>query len=144
QERMELGEDGRTLAVTGEGTWSLLDDELVFTPAGGLEGDPTPIALTIGGDQGSRSLPAVFEATQLELEEIPLHGSAGESIATALETGVPGSGSVRLQLDGLPAGSTVVDDGSRVVVPDQGVWQLSADGSSLTHTPSGPGPGHQP
>src|SRR5699024_1249363 len=40
--------------------------------------------------------------------------------------------------------STVVDDGSRVVVPDQGVWQLSADGSSLTHTPSGPGPGHQP
>lgn len=145
-ELMEVGEDSRSLTVEGEGTWSLLHSDLVFTPLSGVEGPTTPIALTIGGHHDSRSLPAVFTPEVMELEEVAVHGSAGSSTSLALDEAVPAGGTVRLGLDGLPAGSTQVADGSRVLIPDpeQSVWQLSADSSTLTYTPSSASLGRQP
>lgn len=145
---MEVGEDSRSLTVDGEGTWSLLRSDLVFTPLSGVEGPSTPIALTIGGQHDSRSLPAVFTPEVLELEEVSVHGSAGSSTSLSLDEPIPSGGTVRLGLDGLPAGSTQVADGSRVIIPEpepeQSVWQLSADSSTLTYTPSSASLGRQP
>ncbi|WP_245822934.1 hypothetical protein [Brachybacterium avium] len=79
----------------------------------------------------------------LELEEITARGSAGEATSIDLPSSVPDQGSTRLELGDLPSGSTVLTDGSRALVPDQGAWQLAADGGTITHTPSGPGLGRQ-
>ncbi|GAA4522223.1 hypothetical protein GCM10023160_10310 [Brachybacterium paraconglomeratum] len=141
--QMALGEDSRSIVIVGEGTWSLLGDDLVFRPQTGADVPTTPIALTVGGLHDSRSLPVVLTPEALELEEVAAHGSAETPIRIDIEGSVPADGSVRLELAGLPAGSTVLSDGSRATVPDQGVWQLSADGTALTHTPSGIGIGRQ-
>lgn len=141
---MELGEDSLSIAVAGEGTWTLLGQELVFTPLTGVEGPTTPIALTVGSLHDSRSLPVVLTPELLELDEVDLHGSAGETTTVELPGDVPDDGTVRLELADLPAGSTVGIDGSRATVADQGTWQLSSDRRSLTHTPAGPDLGHQP
>lgn len=138
-----LGEDSRSIAVAGEGTWSLFGEDLVFTPLHGVEVPTLPIALTVGSVHDSRSLPVQLTPEILELEEIEAHGSAGEVTTIELAEDVPAKGSVRFELVGLPAGSTALSDGSRVTVPDQGVWQLSADGDSLAHTISSPGLGRQ-
>ena len=141
--RMQLGEDSRTIEVADEGTWTLLGDQLVFTPLVGAEGPFSPIAMTIGGDHDSRSLPVELAPEVLELEEISEHSSAGEAASIDLDMAVPEGGAARLVLASLPSGSTVVDDGSRATVPDQGTWQLDPDGALLTHTPAGPGLGRQ-
>ncbi|WP_304502267.1 Ig-like domain-containing protein [Brachybacterium sp. FME24] len=140
---MELSEDGRTLTVAGEGTWSLIGQNLVFTPLSGVEGPSTPIAMTIEGFFDSRSEPAMFTPELLELEEIEVRGSAGEVTDVQLSEDIPEGGTVRLELAGLPAGSTLVADGSRATIPEQGVWQLSADGGTLSHSPAGLGLGLQ-
>lgn len=140
---MELGEDSLSIAVAGEGTWTLLGQELVFTPLLGVQGPSTPIALTVGGLHDSRSLPVVLKPELLELEQLDAHGSAGEATTVELPDDVPEDGAVRLELADLPAGSTVDLAGSRATVPDQGAWQLSSDRRSLTHTPAGPGLGRQ-
>ncbi|MGO1599585.1 MAG: Ig-like domain-containing protein [Brachybacterium sp.] len=142
-EQMRLGEDSHSLEVTGEGTWTLLGDELVFTPLLGVEGPSAPIELTIGGLHEGRSQPIRLTPELLELEEVTARGSAGEAASIELPGDVPAQGSARLELGGLPPGATVLDDGSRVTVPDQGAWQLAADGGTLTHTPAGPGLGRQ-
>lgn len=143
---MEVGEDAQTLAVDGEGTWSLLHDDLVFTPLTGVEGPTTPVALTIGSQHGSRSEPAVLTPGLVDLEETTVHGSAGDPTSFELGEALPEGGSVRLELDGLPAGSTQVADGSRVIIPEpeESVWQLSADRSTLTYHPSSSRLGRQP
>ena len=140
---MELGEDSLSIAVAGEGTWTLLGQELVFTPLLGVQGPSTPIALTVGGLHDSRSLPVVLTPELLELEQLDAPGSAGEATTVELPDDVPEDGAVRLELADLPAGSTVDLAGSRATVPDQGAWQLSSDRRSLTHTPAGPGLGRQ-
>lgn len=140
---MELGEDSLSIAVAGEGTWTLLGQELVFTPLFGVQGPTTPIALTIGSLHDSRSLPVVLTPELLELEQLDAHGSAGEATTVELPGDLPEDGAVRLELADLPAGSTVGLDGSRATVPDQGTWQLSSDRRSLTHTPAGPDLGRQ-
>ena len=141
--QMSLREDARSLEVQGEGTWTLLGERLVFTPLYGVEGPSTPIALTIGGLHEGRSEPLQLTPEMLELEEVSARGSAGEATSIELPGDVPDGGSARLELGRLPSGSTVITDGSRATVPDQGTWQLAADGGTLTHTPSGPDLGRQ-
>lgn len=142
-DRMTLGEDARSISVAGEGTWSLIGNDLVFTPLSGVDGPSTPVAVTVGSIHGSRSLPEVFTPEVLDLEQISTRGSAEEPTEIALDDQVPEGGSVRLELAGLPAGSTLVADGSRATVPEQGIWQLSADGDTLRHAPAAPGLGRQ-
>jgi len=140
---MEVAEDGRSITVAGEGTWTLLGADLVFTPLSGVEGPVVPISLTIEGLHDVRSRPAEFTPELVELENIPVRGSAGQNTQIPLDGQVPEGGKARLELAGLPPGSTLVSDGSRAIVPDQGIWQLSADGDTLSHAPAGPGLGRQ-
>ncbi|MGO2606491.1 MAG: Ig-like domain-containing protein, partial [Brachybacterium tyrofermentans] len=76
---MEVAEDGRSLTVAGEGTWTLLGADLVFTPLAGVEGPAVPISLTIEGLHDVRSRPAEFTPELVELENIPVRGSAGQN-----------------------------------------------------------------
>lgn len=53
-------------------------------------------------------------------------------------------GSVRLLLDGLPSGTTLTADGRRAVVPGQGAWEVSPDGTTVAYTPVGGRIGREP
>lgn len=135
-ELMQLESDGRSLTVDGEGTWSVFDDELVFTPESGTGEASLPIALTLLSVHETRSQPATLTPETLELGEVEVRASSGVDVEVPLADDVPEGGTVRLGLDGLPAGSSLTEDGSRLVVPDQGTWQLDPTGETLTYSPT--------
>lgn len=70
----------------------------------------------------------------------------GAAATVSLLEGVDGarSGSARLMLDGLPAGTVLTADGHRAMVPQQGTWQIAADGTTLTFAPFAPRLGQVP
>lgn len=146
RERMSLDEDGTALTVAGEGVWSIEGRQLVFQPDPAPGSAASPVALTIGSVHETRSLPAEIRVTAPDTVVQRVRASAGEVVTVRLQEQDPRviAGGQRLQLDGLPAGSTVTRDGSRVVVPKQGTWQLSEDRLTLTYTPRSPRLGYQP
>lgn len=138
RESITLSTDSRTLTVDGEGTWALRGTDMVFTPQGDVVAPQMPVALTIAGHHEYRSEPAVFTPTALDLTRVTAHAASGEEATIPLDADVPEGGSLRLGLEGLTAGSSVVSDGSRLFVPQQGVWQLSSDRTQLTYDPATP------
>lgn len=143
-DRMELGSDSRSIAVAEEGTWSLLEGDLQFTPTGEDVAPTTPVALSVQSVHGTRSLPVTLTPEALPLARGQESASAGQPATIPLEATLPEGGDVQLLLSGLPPGSSAPADGSRVTVPEQGVWQVAEDRAALTFTPLGTGPGRQP
>lgn len=141
---MAVSEDSRTLTVSGEGTWSLLGTTLVFTPDDGVTAPTLPVAITVGSIHGTRSEPAELSPTVLDVASVAKHSAAGVDVPVELGLTVPSGGGVRMTLDGLTARSSLSSDGSRLVIPEQGGWQLSADGSRVTYSPGSTRLGYQP
>lgn len=141
---MAVSEDGRSLVVSGEGTWSLLGADLMFTPESGGGAPTLPVGLSIASSHGTRSQVAEITPKDLSVATIDEHSAAGTDVTVPLGLDVPADGSVRMTLDGLTSGSSLTADGSRLIIPDQGGWQLSADGTSVTYAPGGARLGYQP
>ncbi|WP_344358630.1 Ig-like domain-containing protein [Brachybacterium phenoliresistens] len=146
RERMTLSEDGRRLEIAGEGTWSIQGTQIVYLPAPGSPGAATPVALTIGSVHETRSEPAELTVAAPDSVVQRVRASAGQSVTVHLLEQDPQlvAGQQELLLEGLPNGSTVTSDGTRLVVPQQGSWQLSEDRLSLTFTPVRSKLGSQP
>lgn len=54
--RIVGSEDGKTLVVEGQGTWTVNQDgTITFTPIEGFTGNPDPIAYNVADDDGARS-----------------------------------------------------------------------------------------
>lgn len=143
-ELIRLAADGRSAEVAGQGTWSILGRDLVFTPLGGRTDTPPPIGLTIGSIHGTISQPARIEVTTLPLAEASVRVSAGAKARISLPAPAAKGARTRLQLDGQSAGATLTSDGSRMVVPEQGTWRVLDGGSALELTPSAARPEMQP
>lgn len=81
-----------------------------------------------------------------DLPDRSVMSAEGATVTIDLLSDVPDAapGSARLLLDGLPPRSTLTSDGRLVVVPQQGIWQISDDGASVTFTPIGPRVGAEP
>lgn len=137
RERMTLSEDGLRLEVAGEGTWSIQGAQIVYLPDPGSSGATSPVALTIGSVHETRSEPAELTVAAPDSVVQRVQASAGESVTVHLLEQDPQvvAGQQELLLEGLPIGSTVTSDGTRLVVPEQGTWTLSEDRLSLTFTP---------
>jgi CshA-type fibril repeat protein len=143
---MTLASDGTSLAVEGEGTWTIQGEELVYTPASESETDPAPIALTIEATNGIRSLPSDLPVEPSPVAEAGIAAPAGGEIRVSLKGKLRPSGTsrVRLLLDTMPAGSTLSGDGRRLIAVGEGEWQVSEDGTELTFTPSSSHLGRSP
>ncbi|MCG7311154.1 hypothetical protein [Brachybacterium sp. ACRRE] len=143
---MTLASDGTSLAVDGEGTWTIQGEELVFTPASESEGDPAPIAITIEATNGIRSQPSDLAVDPSPVADADIAAPAGGEIRVSLKGDLRPSGTerVRLLLDTMPAGSTLSGDGRRLIAVGEGEWQVSEDGTELTFTPSSSHLGRSP
>lgn len=143
---MTLASDGTSLAVEGEGTWTIQGEELVFTPASESETDPAPIALTIEATNGIRSLPSDLPVEPSPVADAGIAAPAGGEIRVSLKGDLRPSGTerVRLLLDTMPAGSTLSGDGRRLIAVGEGEWQVSEDATELTFTPSSSHLGRSP
>ena len=134
---MRLSEDGTMLVVRGQGVWSISDSTLNFEPDSEFNGVLSPIALTVASRYDTRSYPAVIDVISPQLTTHHVSSSEGQTITVDLTEENPDaeSGTARLTLDGMPAGSSVTSDGRRMVVLDQGTWELSEDRREITFTP---------
>jgi CshA-type fibril repeat protein len=135
---MTLASDGTSLTVEGEGTWTVQDETLVYTPASETEDAPAPIAITIEATNGVRSLASDLPVEPSAVNEAEITAPAGGEIQMGLAGDLrpKGTARVRLLLDTMPAGSSLSGNGRRLIAADDGEWQLSRDGTTLTFTPA--------
>lgn len=144
KKRITPAEDARSLAIASEGTWSLIGTDLIFTPDIGASEATTPIALQIPGNGGSLSEPAQITVSTLKAADAQVRATAGEKALVPLPGKPPSGGSVQLQLDSQTPGTTLSETGDRMAVPEQGMWQVSADGSGIGFIPVSARLGQQP
>lgn len=141
--RATVAADGRTLTIMGEGSWTLIGEDLIFTPD--LGGRPrTPVPLQIAADNGTFSEPFALGVKALESTTTRARASAGQQARVTLPVTVPDGGSLRLQLDGQSPGSTATADGRTLIIPEQGTWSAEISQPVLSYSPSSTTPGQQP
>ena len=139
--------DGKTLAVPGQGVWTVnaTSGVVTFTPEPGFTADPTPVTYTVADNDGNVS----NEAT-ITLDYIAQDPTARDDQLTGLTSGSPaminpladnGNGADS-DPDGsldsttvLLTGTGVSPDGKTLTVPGEGVWTVNPTTGAVTFTP---------
>jgi CshA-type fibril repeat protein len=128
---MAVSDDDLSINVTDQGTWSVQGSDLVFEPVPSFHGTPSPIAISLKSTHDARSRPAALHFRAAPEHDNSVRAPAGKTIDVPLKAvDAPEVDSVRLLLDGLPAGSVVTDDGRRLVIPEEGVWTVTDRGTA--------------
>ncbi|WP_299840367.1 hypothetical protein, partial [uncultured Tenacibaculum sp.] len=142
--------DGKTLTVSGEGTWGVDNSgNVIFTPNGSFTGDPTPVSYTVEDAEGNVSNEATVTldtnpiASDDNGDYTPGNPSDPIDVAgndTSGDTVDPTT--VSLDTTGLPAGSSCTStdtDGDciEVTVPGEGVWTVNPTTGEVVFTPDG-------
>ena len=141
-----LSADGKTLAVPGEGVWTVdpVTGAITFTPEAGMVGDATPAPYTVSDSDGNVSNPAVVNVNYGSTPE------ATDDTAVPMEPGpvmidpmVNDEGdfpldptSVKLTGSNAPAGSTLASDGKTLTVPGEGEWTVNPSSGMVMFTPA--------
>jgi len=132
----ETGEPATEVVVPGEGTWTVENGEVTFTPEDGFTGDPTPIDYTAEDENGT---PATATVTIDYTDPLPVP-EATDDRSEGNEPGTPVTVDVLANDDDglLPETVRLIDPetnepATEVVVPGEGTWTVE-DGK-VTFTP---------
>lgn len=138
---------GKKLSVEGVGDWTIQDTRVRFTPANPKAGGFHSVQFSVRSKAGYESAPVTLTVTYPGISNVSTRASEGKKVTIPLSlegTRVKPS-SLGFSLEGLPAGSTLVDGGARLIVPDEGTWVLATDGQpNVTFTPRRERLGAQP
>lgn len=138
---------GKKLSVKGVGKWEITDTRVRFTPENSEAGGSHSVQFSVRSKTGYESAPVTLTVTYPGIPSVSARASEGEKVTVPLAldgTGVDPS-SLAFTLEGLPAGSTLVEDGTRLIVPDEGTWALATDDrAQVTFTPRRERLGTQP
>lgn len=128
-----------TLAVPGEGTWTVdpVSGAITFSPLLGFTGDPTPITYTVKDEDDNTSNIATVTVT---------YGEAPVAADDTKENLVIGSPTTidLVSNDGDPDGSIDLDSvqlvgttnpGDPLIVPNEGTWTVNPGTGTITFTP---------
>jgi large repetitive protein len=126
-----------TLAVAGEGTWSVdASGYVTFTPEPGFTLDPTPISYTVKDAMGLESDPAFVTVT---IDYVPIATddvSGGNTPDNAVTVNVLANDTTGDTVD--PATVQIVgtaSPGASLYVSGQGTWSVNATTGEITFTP---------
>lgn len=133
------GEPADEVVVEGQGTWTVVDGTVVFTPADGFVGSPDPIDYVVLDENGTAA-----KATVTVVVEGP-----GKADDDRVSTGPGQPVTVDVLGNDVGAGDAALDPGSVCLLPDGpdgpcvtsyerpgvGAWEVEADGS-VTFTPA--------
>ena len=141
--------DGKTLTVPGQGTYTLdATGAATFTPEAGYSGTTTPVAYRVvdanGTTADARLMVTVRPGPTAERDTIttpqgvavalsPLANDVPSRNADGSE-GAWDPSTLRFPSEGQPPGSVLLDDGRRLVVPNEGFYVAAVDGT-VTFTP---------
>lgn len=121
---------GKKLSVEGVGDWTIQDTRVRFTPANPKAGGSHSVQFSVRSKAGYESAPVTLTVTYPGISNVSTRASEGKkvTIPLSLEGTQVKPSSLGFSLEGLPAGSTLVDGGARLIVPDEGTWVLTTDG----------------
>lgn len=127
------GNNGTSLNVPGEGTWTIdtTSGVITFTPATGFTGSPTPVGYKVADAQGNYTTATVTltadplpEATDDSATYIP-----GSPVSIQVLTNDNGGDSV------LPATLQFANGGTSLTVPNEGTWTINTTTGVITFSP---------
>ena len=132
----ETGEPATEVVVPGEGTWTVDNGLVTFTPEDGFTGDPTPIEYTAEDENGT---PATATVTIDYVDPLPVP-EATDDVSEGNEPGTPVTVDVLENDDEglLPETVRLIDPetgepATEVVVPGEGTWTV--ENGLVTFTP---------
>lgn len=138
---------GKKLSLKGVGEWKISDTRVRFTPENPKAGGSHSVQFSVRSKAGYESAPVTLTVTYPGIPSVSARAAEGEKVTIPLAidgTGVDPA-TLAFTLEGLPAGSTLVEGGTRLIVPDEGTWVLATDGHpSVTFTPRRERLGAQP
>ncbi|CAA6827448.1 MAG: Adenylate cyclase (EC [uncultured Sulfurovum sp.] len=131
---------GERLVVEGEGTWSIEDGKIVFTPEEGFVFDPTAISYSLATNMGERLATAEVEVNYVGLlrNDLELTTDFGTAMTIDVLKNDNGDLNVSTVEIVLPTGFreqhedalfSKENSGKILFVPNQGTWRVNADGS---------------
>ena len=134
------GAPGESLAVSGEGLWSVnsTTGAITFTPEPGFAGDPTPVTYQVADDQGNLSNEATvtvgYTTAPVAVDDISSDNPIGTSVTLdvlANDSAAPGRtlDPTSVQITGTAA------PGESLTVPGEGVWSVNPATGAITFTP---------
>ena len=125
-----LTNGGRTLTVTGEGTWTVnsTNGRVTFTPLPGIGNDPTPVTYQVtdaDGNAGTATVGVDYAPVASNDNASPGATSTAPVDVNVLANDTTGDAPVAATLMLLDAGGSPV---TSVVVPGQGTWSVQPGG----------------
>ncbi|PWD50840.1 hypothetical protein C8046_09445 [Serinibacter arcticus] len=149
-EGSELSDDGKTITVPGQGTWTVEENgDITFTPEPGFDGVTLPVTYEVRDSNGTPATATVTVTVRpgpvasadtattpqnvnvtvdVIANDIPgqnADGSAGDLDPT----------SVVFPVEGQPAGAEVSEDGKQLTVPGVGVYTVDPETGVITFDP---------
>jgi CshA-type fibril repeat protein len=145
-----LSDDGRTLTVPGQGTWtaSPTTGKVTFTPDPAFRGDATPVTYrALDGDGTASTAPISVSVTALAPRATDDIATTGQNAPVTVDVtandapGVTGGTpvdptTVVFPAAGQPAGVTVSGDGRVATVDGQGTYRADPRSGVVTFTPA--------
>ncbi|MFC7431504.1 MULTISPECIES: Ig-like domain-containing protein, partial [unclassified Agrococcus] len=121
------------LTIAGQGTWSVADGVVTFTPEAGFEGDPSPVDYRVAdvtGDVVGATISA--NVVPLAADDADVDNALGDAVTQdvlANDLGVLDVATLAL----VDADGETLDAGASLVVDGEGTWSIA--GSTITFTP---------
>ena len=129
-----VGADPTGKLTTNEGTWTVVAGAIIFTPASGFTGNPTPISYTVKDTGGLESNPATVTITYPPIVRPDTATGITGSPVTLSVLGNDGDTGVILN----PASVQIVGTttaGAPLDVPNEGTWTVNTTTGAITFTP---------
>ena len=129
-----VGADPTGKLTTNEGTWTVVAGAIIFTPASGFTGNPTPISYTVKDTGGLESNPATVTITYPPIVRPDTATGITGNPVTLSVLGNDGDTGVILN----PASVKIVGTttaGAPLDVPNEGTWTVNTTTGAITFTP---------
>ena len=129
-----VGADPTGKLTTNEGTWTVVAGAIIFTPAGGFTGNPTPIQYTVKDTGGLESNVATVTITYPPIVRPDTATGITGNPVTLSVLGNDGDTGVILN----PATVKIVGTttaGAPLDVPNEGTWTVNTTTGEITFTP---------
>jgi hypothetical protein len=132
---------GDSLVVKGEGTWSVVNGKIIFTPEDGFELDPSDIQYTVENMDGVERTAVTVTVNYVPKARADVKlTDLAEPVTVAVLENDNGDLNVSTVKIVLPENfmsehptAVLSADGKELIVPDQGKWKVNPDGT-ITYT----------
>lgn len=135
---LRFGDGTTRYEAAGEGVWTIRGTDVTFAPGELSTGAPQTVAIQLTRKDGGDSAPTELTVVYPYLPPKQVSESEGEPVKVRLRADpeLVDMSTVRFNLKQAPGGTVLSADGRRLIVPDEGTWEIDRSGQFVTFTPA--------